>query len=134
MNYKTHSWYLENCLVVCEETNTPTPEVESDPEPNLDTYKQMIISTVIVMLGPKQVVPKYASKAYWLIWIKVTVRNRWFKTDTLAFLSVSLKAGNKPAMWKVSSLYQEVKKMPLSSEMAIQGQAVCVNKLGYFLN
>lgn len=50
-------------------------------------------------------------------------------SNTLTFLSDSLKAGNKALMWKMHCLHLEV-----SPEMGKLGQEACLNQPCYFFN
>ena len=49
---------------------------------------------------------QYASMAYWLFELKLL--KKWSVREGHNFLSVSLKTGNKPLMWKVHPLHKEV--------------------------
>lgn len=71
--------------------------------------------------GLGQVTPKWVSIAYWLFWFSYLGNSQW-KRDT--FLSVSLKAGNKPAIWKGPFMYLEIERHHCQQMQGIQGWEV----------
>ena len=71
--------------------------------------------------GLGQVIPKYVSVAYWLLWFSYLGNSQW-KRDT--FLSASLKAGSKPAIWNGSFLYLEIERHHYQQMQGLQGWEV----------
>lgn len=71
--------------------------------------------------GLGQVTPKWVLIAYWLFWFSYLGNSQW-KRDT--FLSVSLKAGNKPAIWKGPFMYLEIERHHCQQMQGIQGWEV----------
>ena len=79
------------------------------------------VVTTVQDWGLGQVTPKYVSVAYWLLWFSYLGNSQW-KRDT--FLSASLKAGNKLAIWNRPFLYLEIERHHYQQMQGIQGWEV----------
>lgn len=75
--------------------------------------------------------PKYATLAYWLIWIKVTQETA-SAGRILSPSFIPLRAGNKFPMWKIPFLHQKLNRHPYHQRQGVQGWEGCINKPGYF--